>query len=616
METIINYSDTDDFSFGDFLQEIERINKKEKDEIILIANVNCDVVFSTAEGPRWMGISSLNQLQTDPDLCGMLEIFNKNKINFLTLEIAVEPEEDLIEYKLEITKLRIEQEIYFLLVFQNLDRRNKIERKINNLTFALDYGKIPVIIADKNQEIIYASTSFEELLGLEIENIFRNNLSEILSKYLTFKELEALILQLREHGVWKKTVLVKENKDIKYYEFKIQSVYYEEQEAYNYILTANDISDHILRRQEIKRSEAWLNTIINSINELLIVFYKEDDKYFIKKANQNFKKILNIKDEKGVEITKVFDGHLAETITANILKLENEQQSLVKFETDMNSDKYYYEVAGTLMLDAIDLKKYFVFTFTDISERIAYERQLEKAYHEELKLNEMKNDFLENMSHEVRTPAHAIIGFSDILYEASEENDLETVKEISLALKDAISRMVKTFDNIVEVATAEPERMSIDLTRVDCNFSITRVAEKFESVAIDKGLNLIVEPLEQPVYVHVDWVKLDKVLTALLDNAIKYTESGRVIMRTYKEEDKGIIDIIDTGSGIELNKIPELLKPFQQGESGYTRNFQGAGLGLTLAYRLTILMKGKLQFFANESRGTVARLIFPEYKEN
>lgn len=612
MGTTINYIDEFNLTFTDLLSGFENHQMNDESELILIVNSDYEVSFSNSKKEFWTKLKNLNELIIDPDLCPILEIFSKNKINFLTLEVTIEKgEEGFSEYKVDITKIQIGEKTYFLLVFENMNKKVKIERKINNLTYALDYGQIPVIIADNEQRVIYVSTSFEKLLRLDIEDLFRANLSEVLSLYMTVKDLGLLKNQLINHGLWKKTIVIEEESGIKYYEFKIQTIYYEEQDSFNYILTANDITDYILMHQEIRRSEGWLKAIINNINELLIVFHKEGERFLVKNANQNLKNVLKFKNVEGLKVEEIFPEPSTKDILINLRKLDAHETTLVKFETNLGSDKYFYEASGTLMLDPVDNKHYFILTFNDISERIAYERQLEIAYKEEIKLNEMKNDFLANMSHEIRTPANAIIGYSDILLEASEEGDLETVKEISSSLKEATKRAISLFDNIMEVNNAAAKNQKLDLVKIDLNHILQSVAEEFNSVASEKGLNLVVNKYSSPVVIKADWVKTHKIFHALLDNAVKYTESGRVLMKTYLENNKAIVEISDTGPGIELNKINELLKPFHQGESGYTRNFQGAGLGLTLAYRLTTLLNGVLHFHENESKGTLVKIIFP-----
>ncbi len=616
MEQTINYNDEVNLAFNDFLAGFVEHGVGEENELILIVNEDYNVSFVNTNDLFWNNVTNINLLNSDPELCSILDVFSKNKINYLSLEITLDKaSEGFSEYKVDVTKISIGEELFYLLVFENLNKKIKIERKINNLTYALDYGEIPVIIADNNFQIIYSSMSFERILGLDIEDLFRAEVTDILSKYFSVHEIGMLKTQLNMHGVWKKTAVLNDDGQIKYYEFKILTIRYQEQGAFSYILTANDITDYILMHQEIRRSEGWLKAIINNINELLVVFTKEEGVFLVKNANQNFMSFISMDKIEGLGIGDILPAKYSEELITQITKLDNMNTNLVKYESNLGNEKKYYEGSGTLMLDPVDNKRYYIFTFSDISERITYERYLESAYKEELKLNQLKNDFIANMSHEIRTPANAIIGYSDILMEASQDEDLDTIKEISSSLKNATYRMVKLFDNIMEVSESDSKELKLDLVKINLNQIIEKIGEQFIPAANQKSINLITNLSSNPVYIEADWVKIHKIFEALADNAVKYTDSGRIILKTYTENENSIAEISDTGSGIELNKIKDLVQPFQQGESGYTRNFQGAGLGLTLAYRLTTLLNGKLHFYNNGSKGTVVKLVFPQLKE-
>ncbi len=598
---------------GDILSEIEKQNLKDESRILLICDINFNVAFVSSFLDRWRKISSLNEIITEPDLTAMLTIFTQNRINSLNLEISIDwrEENEILDYKVDITKLHISKVEYFLIVFESLNKRSKIERKINSLTYALDYGGIPVIITDENSEIIYSSSKFEEILNVEIEELYRTKLVDVLAPKITMGELNILKHALQNHEPWKKTLIIEKNNKTSYYEFLLFPVDYEEGSPKSFILTAHDITDFILKHQEIRRSEKWLHSIIDNISDMLAVFHIDEKNHcLLKISNRSFNKYIGIQDITGYGIHDLFQIEEAELILQQMRRVKKNGKRNVHFECKLNETEPIYEAVGTVMFDPIDEKDYFIFIFKNISNRIAYERQLEIAFKEELRLNKMKTEFLENMSHELRTPANAIIGYSEILDDAFKEKDIETIGEIAPGLKEVINRLVKLFDNIVNIAETKSNEIKIKIEKIDLNIPLNEVRINFENLAVTKGLKFEAELSADSLWVEADNDVLQKIFYALIDNAVKYTDEGKVFIKTYTENDFAYVEINDTGKGIEKKKLNELLIPFNQGEEGYTRNFQGAGLGLSLAYRLTLMIGGKI-FINSNQQGTSITLQFP-----
>ena len=122
------------------------------------------------------------------------------------------------------------------------------------------------------------------------------------------------------------------------------------------------------------------------------------------------------------------------------------------------------------------------------------------------------------------------------------------------------------------------------------------------------------ELADQEVVIKTDWMKLEKIVYAITENAIKYTTSGKVVLRSFVFSQFAYITITDTGDGMNQEDIKYLLEPFSQEEQGYTRKYQGAGLGLAIASKLTKLMGGLFEIVSRKQTGTKVTLIFPVVK--
>ena len=181
-------------------------------------------------------------------------------------------------------------------------------------------------------------------------------------------------------------------------------------------------------------------------------------------------------------------------------------------------------------------------------------------------------------------------------------------------VKEVLSRVSGLFDQIIEMSELESGDISFNYVYLNCNQVLKSVYNKLASRANQKGIDLILKVPDDEIMIKVDWLKLEKIIYALTENSIKYTHYGKVILRSFILNDFVYITITDTGEGMNQEDVEKLLKPFSQEEEGYTRNYQGAGLGLTVASRLTKLMGGIFDIVSSKQSGTKVILSFPLVK--
>ncbi|MCL5029973.1 MAG: ATP-binding protein, partial [Bacteroidetes bacterium] len=129
--------------------------------------------------------------------------------------------------------------------------------------------------------------------------------------------------------------------------------------------------------------------------------------------------------------------------------------------------------------------------------------------------------------------------------------------------------------------------------------------------AQNKKLNFQLKLEENELNIKTDWFKLEKIISSLIENALKYTDYGEVSIQSKTVDNNVEIIISDTGKGIEEKDIKKLLEPFVQEEDAYIRRYEGAGLGLTIAYKLTNILGGKFDIQSVKNKGTDVILTFP-----
>jgi signal transduction histidine kinase len=224
-----------------------------------------------------------------------------------------------------------------------------------------------------------------------------------------------------------------------------------------------------------------------------------------------------------------------------------------------------------------------------------------------------KSQFLANMSHEIRTPMNSIIGFSDLL--AQETLSQEQLDYVHMVSKNG--RMLLTLINdILDFSKIEASHLDIESVDFDVEELLRSMEGLLKPEAERKQLEFAVFYSEQlPKYINTDPMRIRQCVLNLVNNAIKFTESGHVYINVSAERDKDRdwvrFDIEDTGIGIPQDRQEAVFEAFTQADGSTTRRFGGTGLGLTITRKLAELLGGDLSLHSEVGRGTVFTLRIP-----
>lgn len=226
---------------------------------------------------------------------------------------------------------------------------------------------------------------------------------------------------------------------------------------------------------------------------------------------------------------------------------------------------------------------------------------------------EFKNAFLANVSHEIRSPLAAILGYADML--CSEEvwggNDRD---ECLAAIRRSGEHLLTIVNDILDLSKIEAGRMSTELIPCGIVEILSEIASIFRRVAADRGLFFEVKYIDAiPERIRTDPTRIRQVLMNLVGNAVKFTERGGVrllvdFVNAPPAPPMLRVRVIDTGIGMEGEVIDKLFRPFTQGDISMTRRFGGTGLGLTISRQFAELLGGTIGVESEAGRGSTFTL--------
>ncbi len=230
-------------------------------------------------------------------------------------------------------------------------------------------------------------------------------------------------------------------------------------------------------------------------------------------------------------------------------------------------------------------------------------RQLEVSK----KTTEIKQQFLANMSHEIRTPMMGIIGMTDLLNKTPIN---EQQKDFIETIKDSSKTLLSIINDILELSKIEAGKTEIKPVPFNIHSITQKLRKLFSALAKHKNLSYYTSYTNDiPDYILADKNKITQIITNLVSNAVKFTQTGSITIKLSLESQNNTkvkikIEVIDTGIGIEEKDKEMIFSTFTQVDSANTRNFDGTGLGLSICKKLTQLMGGEIGVISEIGKGS------------
>jgi signal transduction histidine kinase len=251
---------------------------------------------------------------------------------------------------------------------------------------------------------------------------------------------------------------------------------------------------------------------------------------------------------------------------------------------------------------------------SDITDLKLTEVQLKEALVKAEESEKLKSHFLAQMSHEIRTPLNAILGLTSIIHDELKDKISPDLMKMFSSIDNSGRRLYRTIDLNLNMALVMTSGYKCSFQRLDIIPIINQLTMEFRHYAREKNLSYSFEETLGGSLIYADAYSFTTVMQNLLDNAIKYTRQGSVSV-TAAQAGSGYISVTvkDTGIGMSQEYMEKLFHPFTQEIMGYSRPFEGNGLGLALSKRLLELNKGDIRVHSIKGTGTEVTILLPQF---
>jgi PAS domain S-box-containing protein len=251
---------------------------------------------------------------------------------------------------------------------------------------------------------------------------------------------------------------------------------------------------------------------------------------------------------------------------------------------------------------------------TDISDQKRTAAVLERARLSAENAVQAKSRFLANMSHELRTPLNGVVGMASLLENTALDSKQ---RRFVRTLRSSAEALIILINDVLDLSKAEAGKLDLSCTPFDLRREIEQVVGLFSGRAFDRGIEIAAHiARDVPPVMHGDAIRLRQVLGNLVNNAVKFTETGAVLVAVTVANDSADplmleFSVTDTGVGVAVEEQQRIFEAFEQADGSVTRKFGGTGLGLAISRQLVELMRGSMALASQPGRGSRFSFVIP-----
>ena len=371
------------------------------------------------------------------------------------------------------------------------------------------------------------------------------------------------------------------------------------------------------KSEQHQRDYALLRSVMDAIPDYILF---NDQQGLLIGCNKAVEQLVSQKeaDILGGKINDFIATDIGEKVAQSIG--ENPQgNSSTAYHQTISTEQNTYEIYQAPFYGEQNESLGSIILIRDVTQQFEINQALQRAKNQAEEANQIKSQFLANMSHEIRTPINAIQGMFFLL----QQSRLNKIQEQYLGnAQTASNTLLYLVNELLDSAKVESGNMSVHKEQIELESIVSQALNLNIAALVGKDLSLSVAIDSQvPLYIHTDTMRLVQVLSNLLNNAIKFTERGKVeltvaLSSTAKNRLKAnnievLFKVKDTGIGIEKSKQTDLFEAFKQVDESMTRVYGGTGLGLSICQHIAQLLGGEITIESDLGQGAEFTLALP-----
>lgn len=470
-----------------------------------------------------------------------------------------------------------------------------------------------IVTADSNGNIVGWNSAAEKIFGYSEGEALTKSLSIIIPPKYWEKHLEGMqrVISGGEHRVIGKTIELEGlHKNGKIFPIELSLSEWESSGNKFYTGIMRDISERKRNEEEIKK----LSTGVEQSSSSIVI---TDVKGNIEYINKKFTEITGYTSEEAL-------GKNPRILKSgkNDPNIYKELWVTIKSGKEWHGELLNKKKSGELFWESESISPivnshgkitHFIAIKDDITEHKKLVEELREAQIKSEAAGKMKSEFLAQMSHEIRSPLNAVLSFTSIIKEETAAIKSEELEISFNAIDSASKRIIRTIDLILNMTDLQIGTYSSSTRKINLAELLKHLIKDYESVANSKKIELIFDSTLETAEIETDDYAVNQIFVNLIDNAIKYTHKGFVKIRLHSQEnEKYTVEVEDSGIGISEEYLPDLFTAFTQEDHGYSRKFEGNGLGLALVKKYCEIIDANISVKSKKDVGTTFTVSLPK----
>ena len=482
---------------------------------------------------------------------------------------------------------------------RDITERTNIQNEIKFQAELINNVGQAIIATDLLGKVIYWNHAAEKIYGWSYSEAIGQNIIHLTPAQQSNEQAIEIMKKLNEGKTWAGEFLVKRKDGSSFPAFVTDTpIFGSNGKLTGIIGISSDITERKRTEKELKKSEEKFKMVFENVFDGISIYTDDPDplKRILVDCNERYAAMAGRSRDELLRIGRTLELQTSFDDNAN----ENRLNSLISGKEYYGSFSWIRPDKKENIIEYVGMpitwqgESYTIGIDRDITERKHAEKELFDAKEKAEESDRLKSAFLANMSHEIRTPMNGILGFTELLKNLKLKG--EEQQEYIRIIEKSGTRMLNIINDIISISKIESHQVRIVNSDTNINVQVEYIYRFFKLEAEQKNLHFSIKnrlPDEEAV-IKTDREKVYAILTNLVKNAMKFTKNGFVEMGCLKKEGFLQFHIKDSGPGIPEEQKGIIFERFRQGSEELTRNYEGAGLGLSISKAYVEMLGGKI----------------------